>query len=106
MSRDHQEPPPRSRSISRRSFLWRSAGATVALTAGGALLEACGGGSQRERLAKSGPVLASPSNPVKWPIYPDNQPIAAGMQPERNATLKLYNWSDYIYKKVVQDFEK
>jgi spermidine/putrescine transport system substrate-binding protein len=106
MSRDHQEPPPRSRSISRRSFLWRSAGATVALTAGGALLEACGGGSQRERLAKSGPVLASPSSPVKWPIYADNQPIAAGMQPERNATLKLYNWSDYIYKKVVQDFEK
>jgi spermidine/putrescine transport system substrate-binding protein len=106
MSRDHQEPPPRSRSISRRTFLWRSASATLALTAGGTLLEACGGGSQRERLAKQGPLLASPSNPVKWPIYPDNPPIAAGMQPERNATLKLYNWNDYINKKVVQDFAK
>jgi spermidine/putrescine transport system substrate-binding protein len=106
MTRDHQKPPPRSRSISRRAFLWRSAGATLALTAGGTLLEACGGGKTRERLAKSGPLLASPSNPVKWPIYSDNPPIAAGMQPERNATLKLYNWADYIYKKVVQDFEK
>jgi spermidine/putrescine transport system substrate-binding protein len=106
MTRDHQEPPTRPRRVSRRFFLQQSAGAALALTAGGTLLEACGGGSQRARLAQSGPLLASPSHPVKWPIYPDNQPISSGLAPERNTTLKVYNWADYIYKKVVQDFEK
>lgn len=105
MTRDRQEPPARTRPVSRRAFLHRS-GAALALTAGGALLEACGGGSQRKRLAQAGPLLASPSHPVKWPLYPDNPAIADGLLPERNATLKLYNWSDYIYKKVVQDFAK
>ena len=105
MTRDHLDPPARPRGISRRAFL-RGSGAALALTAGGSLLEACGGGSRRAQLSKAGPLLASPSHPVKWPIYPDNQPIAAGLAPERNATLKLYNWSDYIYKKVVKDFEK
>ena len=33
-------------------------------------------------------------------------PIASGLQPEMNATLKLYNWEDYIYTKVLRDFEK
>jgi spermidine/putrescine transport system substrate-binding protein len=105
MTRDHQEPPARPRGISRRAFLQGSS-AALALTAGGTLLEACGGGSRRAQLSHAGPLLASPSHPIKWPIYPDNQPIPGGMAPERNATLKLYNWSDYINKKVVQDFAK
>jgi spermidine/putrescine transport system substrate-binding protein len=105
MTRDHQEPPARPGRINRRAFLQQSAGA-LALTTGGILLGACGGGNRRAQLSKAGPLLASPSHPVKWPIYPDNQPIANGMTPERDATLKLYNWADYINKKVVQDFAK
>lgn len=48
--------------------------------------------------------LARPNNPVKWPLYGDNKAIADGLQPEQGATLELYNWVDYIYKKVVNQF--
>ena len=50
--------------------------------------------------------IASPSNPVKWPINPGNEPIASGLEPEANATLRLYNYADYLDKAVVKDFQK
>lgn len=43
---------------------------------------------------------------MTWPIYDDNPPIESGLQPERNATLKIYNWTDYLYRQVVKDFSK
>jgi spermidine/putrescine transport system substrate-binding protein len=104
MARDLWEPS--GRPIGRRAFLARSAGAALAMSGGGALLAACGKPSEPSKKA-AGPPLASPENPVTWPITADNQPIAAGLEPERNAVLKLYNWTDYIYKKVaVDDFQK
>src|SRR5437763_4163020 len=101
--------------LSRRPFLKRSAGAAFALSGAVALPAACGkgtpapigsggGGGTASPSASSGLLLARPDHPVKWPIFPDNQPIGDGLQPEQNATLKLYNWSDYIYKKVINDF--
>ena len=50
--------------------------------------------------------IASPSNPVKWPINPGNEPIASGLEPEANATLRVYNYPDYLDKAVVKDFQK
>ncbi len=50
--------------------------------------------------------IASPQNPVKWPINPGNEPIASGLEPEANATLRLYNYPDYLNKAVLKDFEK
>jgi len=50
--------------------------------------------------------IASPQNPVKWPINPGNEPIASDLEPEPNATLRLYNYPDYIDKGVVKAFEK
>jgi len=88
--------------ISRRDFLRRSAGAAFALS-GGALLAACGKGTPAASGHSALP-LARPEHPVKWPIFADNKPIASGLQPEQNATLKIYNWSDYVYKKVLNDF--
>ena len=41
---------------------------------------------------------------MTWDIYDDNQAIAAGLSPEKGATLQLFNWSDYIWKKTVNDF--
>ena len=50
--------------------------------------------------------IASPQNPVKWPINPGNEPIASGLEPEANATLRIYNYSDYLDKAVLKDFQK
>ena len=49
--------------------------------------------------------IASPSNPVTWPVADDNQPIPAGQQPERDATLQLYNYPDYVNPDVLKSFE-
>src|SRR4029079_4454657 len=48
--------------------------------------------------------LARPDNPVTWPIYDDNQAIASGLSPEKGATLQLFNWADYIWKRTVNEF--
>src|SRR5574340_1599815 len=96
--------------LTRREFLKRSAGAALALSGAGALLDACtnnpagggaagGGGGTPTSLP-----LARPNHPVTWPIYSGNEPIASGLQPEQGATLQLYNWTDYTYKKVVNEF--
>jgi spermidine/putrescine transport system substrate-binding protein len=50
--------------------------------------------------------IATPTNPVTWPIYDDNPLIADGMQPEQNATLQLYNYADYIDPGAIKSFEK
>lgn len=50
--------------------------------------------------------LARPDNPVTWPIFPGNEPIASNQAPERGATLQLYNWAAYINQSVVNAFAK
>ncbi len=92
---------------SRRSVLGL---AGLALAGAGGLLAGCA----RETPASSGGsgsasatlVPASPQSPVTWPIATDNQPIAAGLAPEKNATLQLYNYADYIDPDVVKSFEQ
>jgi len=96
---------PFAGSLSRRDFIKRAAGTAFALSSAGALLEACGKGTQPSA-GSTQLILARPDHPVTWPIYPDNKPIANGLQPEQNGTLKVYNWVEYIYKKSLRDFEK
>ncbi len=96
--------PPKG-ALSRRDFLKRAGGSAVALATLPALLEACGKGTPPSASASTLP-LARPGEPVTWPIDPGNKPIASGLQPEQNATLKIYNWEEYIYKKSLKDFEK
>src|SRR5438105_7019393 len=104
--RHPRERGPFSGGLTRRDFMKRMAGTAVAFSGAGALLEACGKGTPPGSTSTFTLPLARPDHPVKWPIFKDNKPIATGLQPEQNATLKLYNWSDYIYKKVLKDFEK
>ncbi len=89
--------------IKRRTFL-RSGGLAVAATS---MLSACGGGSTTPG-AGPGTVLkiASPDNPVTWPIHDDVPMIASGLKPEPGSTLKLYNYADYLNPKVIKNFEK
>jgi spermidine/putrescine transport system substrate-binding protein len=94
-----------SGNLSRRDFIRRTAGTAFALSGAAAVLEACGKGTPVSPTSTGFP-LARPNQPVKWSIFNDNKPIADGLQPEQNATLKVYNWDQYIYKKVLKDFQK
>ena len=55
----------------------------------------------------AGPTLtiAKPDSPVKWDIADDNKPIADGLAPEKGATLKIYNYADYLSPQAVKAFE-
>jgi spermidine/putrescine transport system substrate-binding protein len=102
--RHPRERGPLSGELSRRDFLKRATGTAFALSSAGAFLEACGKGTPPSATGSPFP-LARPDHPVRWPIFPDNKPIASSLKPEQNATLKLYNWVEYIYKKSLRDFE-
>jgi spermidine/putrescine transport system substrate-binding protein len=95
---------PRERSIwhsaiDRRTFLRRSAAGAAALSGAG-LLAACGGGSETR---SPGLQLASPQNPATLPLFDDNPAIDSGLEPEKGP-LKVYNWDQYIWPKVLKDF--
>ncbi len=106
---------------SRRDFLKRSAQASLAVGGAGALLAACGHASEGPPpvagISPSGSIsanggqssglpypLARPNSPVTWDVYDDNQAIAPGLNAEKGATLQLFNWADYIWKKTVSEF--
>ena len=89
------------RKLTRRSFLGTAGGALAALGAA-PLLQGCSSG-----LTGSGSVpLARPDNPVKWPLFSDNQAIASGLAPEKDAILQVYTWVAYINQDVVNSFAK
>jgi len=77
------------------------------LGAGGAgsLLSACSGALAAGPAGRTLP-LPRPDRPVTWPIYADNKPIKSGLLPERNATLKIYNWVAYVNQQCLNDFGK
>jgi spermidine/putrescine transport system substrate-binding protein len=91
------------RPVSRRQFLAGTGGA-VAL---GGLLAACGKSGAAAGSSGTSPIpLPRPNNPVKWPTYTDNATIASNLEPEKDATLQLYNWVAYINQQVLDDFAK
>jgi spermidine/putrescine transport system substrate-binding protein len=96
------------RQVSRRGFLQRGAGAGAAIIGAGglgSLLEACSGALATGPVGKPLP-LPRPNNPVTWPRYADNKPIKSGLLPERNATLKIYNWVAYVNPQTLKNFGK
>ncbi|HEX9716933.1 MAG TPA: twin-arginine translocation signal domain-containing protein, partial [Actinomycetota bacterium] len=86
--------------MSRRDFLRRSAGAAVALPSLSAVLAAC----ERPGAIKGegGFQAARPDNPVTLPL--NGEPIPDGLQPEKDAVLQIFNWDQYVWKRVVQEF--
>src|SRR4051794_14919428 len=73
----------------------------------GAFLEACATSSGGSTGGNSSVLqLASPTHPVTWPIATNNRPIASGLAPEKNATLRLYNYDQYIAPQAIKKFEK
>lgn len=63
------------------------------------------GSASASATSSGGLTLAAPNNPVLWPIPGDNMPIADGLLPEKNATLQLYNYADYIDPGAIKTFE-
>jgi spermidine/putrescine transport system substrate-binding protein len=101
----HPRERPRGASgLDRRAFLKRGLTASVAL-GGSALLAACDR-SERASAARSPLPAARPDRPVTLPIFDDNPAIEDGLSPERNTVLKVYNWEEYIWPRVVREFEE
>jgi spermidine/putrescine transport system substrate-binding protein len=104
--------PREGRGLDRREFLARSAAAALGLSGSGWLLAACGsddGGSAGGTGGGDGAApfeLARRDNPVTLPISDDNPAIASGLQPESGATLRVYNYIDYLWKRKLKEFEK
>jgi spermidine/putrescine transport system substrate-binding protein len=96
---------PRERSPWRRRMSRREALRLMAATAAaGGLLAGCGSGSGSSSSA-SRVVVGTREDPVKQPLFDDNPMIDSGLEPEKGP-LRLYNWSDYIYTRVLKDFEE
>lgn len=69
-----------------------------------AVLDAC----SKDKPASSTPSvkIAAPDKPVTWDIPLDNQPIAAGLGPEKDGGLNLYSYTDYVSPAAIESFEK
>jgi spermidine/putrescine transport system substrate-binding protein len=96
-------PTPNGHGPTRRQFLARAGLLAASAPALAAFLAAC---------SKSGPsssapslTLAKPDSPVTWDIADDNKPIGDGMAPEKGATLKIYNYADYLSPQAIKTFE-
>jgi spermidine/putrescine transport system substrate-binding protein len=108
--------PMEGRSLRRRDFLLRSGGAALALSGASGLLAACGnttssepaGGSSgagaRTGKGPGGLPLARPDTRVTLPLWEDT--IESGLKPETGGTFTVFNYPDYLYKKLLNDFGK
>jgi len=103
--------PKERPSLSRRDFLRRAAIAGIAVPSMSAILAACRDSSDPDTAggptSPGGPpsgVLAAPDNPVELPLHDDISAIADDLPPEAGP-LRIFNWDDYIFKKVMKEFE-
>lgn len=91
--------------MSRREFLRRSAGAAIAIPSLSAILAACGKPGTGTTGGGTGATgerpLARPDNPVTLPMTRDPIPTDT---PLESGTLRIYNWADYLYKRVIKAF--
>ncbi len=87
--------------IDRRGFLRAAIGAGAGLAAGSALA-ACGHPGP-PTVSLGSEILLDPARPTVWPVG-DPPPIAGGLRPERGATLRVYQWRDYLYDDVLEAF--
>jgi spermidine/putrescine transport system substrate-binding protein len=87
--------------LSRRHFLAASGAVAAGLAASGCARDRPGGSGLTSVIP-----IASPANPVLWPINAGNAPIAPDLEPERGGTLRIYNYPDYLNRKVLKQFRR
>jgi spermidine/putrescine transport system substrate-binding protein len=98
------DPAPRSRAsrIDRRSFLRTTLAAGAGLAAAG-LVSGCAH-ADRAPAPGGSEILLRPDRPTVWPVDGREPPIPEGLRPERGATLRVYQWRDYLYDDVLEAF--
>ena len=101
--RERNTPPS---GLDRRSFLRGSAAAAAGLPLASAILAACQDPNSTSGTGTTELTLARPDAPVTLPIADGVTPIDSGLPNETDATLKLYNWDQYIWRQVIEDFGK
>jgi spermidine/putrescine transport system substrate-binding protein len=89
------------RPVSRRDFLRTSAGTAVAIPTLAAILASCTNPREDPSNAQNFEI-ATPNNPVTLPLV--GEPIADGLQPEKGATLQIYNWDAYMWNRIIDEF--
>jgi spermidine/putrescine transport system substrate-binding protein len=107
-----RHPKERLGPLSRREFLFRTAGAATAFSGAGGLLAACASettpeaetGEQGEVLGPGGLPIARPDKRVTMPLW--EEPIESGLEPETGGTFTVFNYPDYLYKKLLREFGK
>jgi spermidine/putrescine transport system substrate-binding protein len=101
--RDEGRRRPVRRPVTRRNFMQVAGLGAVGVP----FLAACARQSAGSAGASATRTLqvASPENPVKWPISTSNSPIASGLKPEQNATLQVYNYTDYLDPAAIKSFQ-
>src|SRR6266545_1154271 len=105
-------PKERPDGITRRDFLLRTAGAATVVSGAGSILAACASettvasptGTGGEAVGPLGLPLARPDKRITIPFWED--PIASGLEPETGGTFTIFNYPDYLYKKLLKDFGK
>jgi spermidine/putrescine transport system substrate-binding protein len=105
-------PKERPDGITRRDFLLRTAGAATVVSGAGGILAACASettvesptGTGGEAVGPLGLPLARPDERITIPFWED--PIASGLEPETGGTFTVFNYPDYLYKKLLKDFGK
>jgi len=103
-------PKERPDGSTRRDFLVRSAAAATVLSGAGGVLAACGNttsvaeatGTSGEPVGPGGLPLARPDKRVTLPLWED--PIESGLEPETGGTFTVFNYPDYLYKKLLKEF--
>lgn len=95
------------RPLNRRTFLRRAGGVVIAAPTLGAILASCTKPGAANVVSGASTNLltnpARPDHPVTLPLW--ENPIAAGTPIETNATLQVYNWTDYLWPKLFKKFE-
>ncbi|HJR97346.1 MAG TPA: extracellular solute-binding protein [Actinomycetota bacterium] len=98
-------PKDRYRAIDRRTFMRKAAATGIAAPGLAAFLAACGSEPTTSGSSPSAGLLqlARPDSPVTIPLTDDNPAIADGLKPEAGP-LRIFGYSDYIWKKVLNKF--
>jgi spermidine/putrescine transport system substrate-binding protein len=99
-------PLPRSSGPNRRQFLVRAGLLAVTAPTLGSFLAACGSSPSGPGGSAPSLTLARPDSPVTWDIAEGNVAIGDNMAPESGATLKIYNYADYLSPAAIKSFEE
>jgi spermidine/putrescine transport system substrate-binding protein len=88
--------------LSRRDFLRKTAGTAVAIPAAAEILAACTKPGTTSSTGSLPYQIARPENPVTLPMNGD--PIPSDTPIEQGAELQILNWSQYMWKYVLNQF--